>query len=362
MNRHPLPCVHLGEHLPDTFRRGIGDATMIYVCPVHGQCSPVGRPGVARCYGCYDYIPRDPHGPSAQTMHARSLVALAAAGEYPQDRYHGRGIVIAAGGDRYLASLWVTVHAIRHVGCNLPIEVWYLGAKREMPPRRQRLFHGLGCTFRDGDAHRLAAGGGPLTGWPLKIYGTLHSDFEEVMFFDADSYPVVDPTFLFDCPEYRELGAMFWPESYPGADRTLRWPAFGVEDPGNPVSIETGQYIVDKRDSWRPLNMAWWYADHYEYYFRYGYGDKGAYEVAWPATGQRYARPTDLGRWDRIAYLHTDSAGSVIIVHRCRDKFRATTGITYPMTTQHCEENIYSAWLPLEAECWRWLEELRAKL
>src|ERR1035438_10861249 len=89
-------------------------------------------------YGCYDYIPRDPHGPSAQTMHARSLVALAAAGEYPQDRYHGRGIVIAAGGDRYLASLWVTVHAIRHVGCNLPIEVWYLGAKREMPPRRQR--------------------------------------------------------------------------------------------------------------------------------------------------------------------------------------------------------------------------------
>ena len=47
--------------------------------------------------------------------------------------YRGRGVVIAGGGDRFFASLYITVRALRHVGCTLPIQVWYMGRKRKCP-------------------------------------------------------------------------------------------------------------------------------------------------------------------------------------------------------------------------------------
>src|SRR5947209_8212678 len=52
---------------------------------------------------------------------------LAALPPYPAGRFRGRGVVIAGGGPAYFPSLYVTVRAIRRVGCSLPVQVWYLG-------------------------------------------------------------------------------------------------------------------------------------------------------------------------------------------------------------------------------------------
>ena len=45
--------------------------------------------------------------------------------KYP-DKYKGKGIVICAGGIKYLTSAWVNINLLRHHNCELPIEVWYL--------------------------------------------------------------------------------------------------------------------------------------------------------------------------------------------------------------------------------------------
>ncbi len=37
----------------------------------------------------------------------------------------GRGIVTVGGGLRYIVPAWINVHQLRHMGCKLPIEMWY---------------------------------------------------------------------------------------------------------------------------------------------------------------------------------------------------------------------------------------------
>jgi hypothetical protein len=46
---------------------------------------------------------------------------------YPADRFSGRGVVIAAGGIKFQINAWVNIRMLRMLGCDLPIECWYLG-------------------------------------------------------------------------------------------------------------------------------------------------------------------------------------------------------------------------------------------
>ena len=46
---------------------------------------------------------------------------------YPEGRFQGQGIVICGGGERYFPSAWVCMNMLRDLGCELPIELWYLG-------------------------------------------------------------------------------------------------------------------------------------------------------------------------------------------------------------------------------------------
>jgi len=45
---------------------------------------------------------------------------------YPA-RYSGRGIVIPAGRLRYFPGAWVGIRLLRDLGCDLPIQICYLG-------------------------------------------------------------------------------------------------------------------------------------------------------------------------------------------------------------------------------------------
>src|SRR5262249_61278969 len=91
------------------------------------------------CETCADCLARDPFGPDSSMMRDLAEKALAAVPAYPKERYRGRGVLIASGGDRFFPSLYVTIRALRHVGCVLPVQVWYLGRNSEMPEKRRAL-------------------------------------------------------------------------------------------------------------------------------------------------------------------------------------------------------------------------------
>lgn len=57
--------------------------------------------------------------------------------------------------------------------------------------------------------------GWKLAGWAIKPFAMLMSTFREVIFIDADSFFFRDPAKLFDDPDYKKTGALFF------RDRTI---------------------------------------------------------------------------------------------------------------------------------------------
>jgi hypothetical protein len=292
-------------------------------------------------------------------MRDRAEEFLAAVPPYPKERYRGRGVVLAGGGDRFFPGLYITIRALRHFGCTLPIQVWYLGRNDEMPPTRQALLAPFEVECVDADKVRRRRPARRLDGWELKVFATLHCPFEELLFLDADSYPCRNPEFLFEQKDYEACGAIFWPDLMP-VDGRMKWPAFGIADPRRLGSVESGQFVLNKRQSWRPLNLAWFYNDHSDYYYRYCHGDKHTFEAAWTRCAQPYVMWQPKAAWVDVAIMQSGPDHAPLFVHRCRDKFRLKDH-DYTTPQYRTLPSYYSS-LPLEKECWGWLAELARRM
>ncbi len=171
----------------------------------------------------------------------------------PPSHLAGRGIVMAVGG-RFMASAWVTLSLLRNVHrCDLPIELWYLDDD-DFAPELRRRFERFDVSFVD--ARSIAAASWlPRTGWELKPFALLHSQFAEVLLLDADNIPLIDPTTLFDEPRYASYGALFWPDIRRVNPYNPIWSIVGVKPPSG-FEHETGQVVLDKRRHWAAIRLA----------------------------------------------------------------------------------------------------------
>ena len=276
--------------------------------------------------------------------------------------FAGKGIVIVGGG-RYLPCTYVTVRLLRHVGCALPVEVWHLDG--EMDEDARSLLAGLGATCVNADAlvrdrpFRFVEGHW-WKGWQLKPYAIVHSRFEEVLYLDADCYPVRDPAFLFRVREYRNKGAVFWPDlasswNLLGAGV---WKVFGVPArvPPRTPPLESGQILVSKKACWRELQLALWYNAHAPYVYRHVWGDKDTFTLAWQMLDRPFAMLHPRAGWDVHTILQYDQRGRVLFQHRCRDKFRLN-GTRFPSNPQLPGANVFNPNLAHEKECFHFLQE-----
>ncbi|KAI0446357.1 glycosyltransferase family 71 protein [Xylaria telfairii] len=125
----------------------------------------------------------------------------------------GRGIVLTAGDDQ-AQYLMTTIYTFRELGCDLPIEVMYLGDEDLGEDHRFELEALPGVTTRDVSV-MVDDKGWKLAGWAIKPFAMLMSSFREVIFIDADSFFFRDPAKLFDDPDYKKTGALFF------RDRTI---------------------------------------------------------------------------------------------------------------------------------------------
>ncbi len=241
---------------------------------------------------------------------------------YPPNRFAGRGIVICAGGRKYFTCAFVTLRALRRTGCRLPIELWHLGPGELSPPMAS-LLEPLDVRIIDALAVRRSYPVRLLAGWELKPYAVIHSSFEEVLLLDADNVPARDPSYLFDSPAFARTGAVFWPDRWrrPGDPHQLlrpsAWDACGLPFQPGP-ECESGQLLVDKRRSWRSLQVAMHLNEHSDHYYRHFYGDKDTYRLAWLLCGQPYAMPdtpVESTPGGEILFQH-DFDGRVVFQHR----------------------------------------------
>jgi FkbM family methyltransferase len=263
--------------------------------------------------------------------------AVAANYQMPQG-FRGRGIVTLGGG-KYLASAYVLCYVLRKLGCQLPIEVWYLPL--EMGQTEVTLFEKLGATCIPLAKKLKEEGREPrrMGGWEAKVWAIMYSQFREVLFLDADVVPTRDPSYLFD---QNEAGAIFWEDNLPYGwtitERAFKLARLSV--PGNSQNwrspsdyrpFESGQMLIDKSRHWKALEVTAHLCDHSDFWFpqehrgssafnAYVYGDKDLPYLAWERLRAPYRMtPACYYAGDKNsagAFMQPDFDGQTIFQHR----------------------------------------------
>jgi hypothetical protein len=259
---------------------------------------------------------------------------------FPRDRFDGRGIVICAGGQRYFTCAWILISILRHAHeTKLPIQVWHLGRK-EMSEAMQLLLEELGVEVVNAETvlHRYPA---TIAGaWPLKPYAIAHSRFQEVMFLDADTVPLVDPAELFAWEPYRQSGLLLWPDVIDLRKRNPIWTMLGLE-PRNHMSVDSGVIAVDKARCWTMLDLAMLLNEHWREAYGYLHGDKDTFLLAALLTG---ASQPAIEHRPLVAdgdLIQRNPDGDPFLQHRTGAKwklFGSNQPLIVPELTRHCEE------------------------
>jgi hypothetical protein len=133
----------------------------------------------------------------------------------------GRGLVFSAG-DNQAPFLFASIPAIRQLGCDLPIEVMYLGDQDLSQDMREQLEALPGVTTRD-LSQMVDDNGWKLAGWAGKPFAILFSSFREAIFIDADSLFLQNPEILFEDEAYRKTGALFFKDRLMMPESKKRW-------------------------------------------------------------------------------------------------------------------------------------------
>jgi len=246
--------------------------------------------------------------------------------DYPEEKFSGRGIVIPAGGEKYYIPAWVEINLLRYLGCTLPIEVWYYG-DAEMPDNVKDIFRGLqGVSLVDAEQVSKEYPARILKGWPIKPYSIIHSSFKEVLFLDADNVPVRDPEYLFDSDFYKDYGCMFWPDSemgFLGSTLSLMnseiWLILNL-DRTDQKAFESGQIVIDKSRCWRSLKLTMYFNSYSDYYYKYVYGDKDTFLMAWLLTKQPFRLMPPMLNGQGVMY-QKDHLGEILFQHRWQPKW-----------------------------------------
>ena len=267
--------------------------------------------------------------------------------EYPAARFKGRGIVICAGGVRYFTNAYVCASILRMHGCTLPIQFWHLGPD-EMTDEMRELVRHLDVECVDGYAVREQYPARILNGWELKPFAIIHSPFEEVIALDADNVALRDPACLFDTKEYRDTGAIFWPDFGRLAPTRSIWKIVDVPYRDEP-EFESGQIVVDKRRCWKALQVTMHINEYSDFYYSHIHGDKETFHLAWRKINQAYAMPARGIHALHDTMCQHDFDGNRLFQHRNLRKWQLR-GANQPIADFY-----------LEFECLQFVYELRQR-
>jgi hypothetical protein len=229
--------------------------------------------------------------------------------------FEGRGIIIAAGGP-YTESAYVVVRLLRHYGVKLPIEIWHAGHD-EISDWAREAFGPHGVSFHDVMKHCPDRPLKQMRGWPIKLAALMHSSLRELIFIDADCFPVCNIEFLFETEEYLQKKALFWPDNkrhklLPGEKI---WQYTGLSYQGD-TEFETGLLVVDKAACWKEMNLALWMNLNSDFWYQHVLGDKDTFYLSWKKLQRSYFLAPSCRRISAILTRHFWLDGKHLVDHR----------------------------------------------
>ncbi|KAJ5368257.1 uncharacterized protein N7496_008017 [Penicillium cataractarum] len=178
-----------------------------------------------------------------------------------------KGIVSTAGGT-YLPVLVISLRMLRRTGSTLPMEI-FLADEAEyeeyicdvvLPSLDAR------CIVL---SRILAAAPATIEKYQFKPFAMLFSSFEEILFLDADAFPLEKPETLFRADPFRSTGMVTWPDFWGSTVSPLFYEIVGTTAPPPSLrqSTESGEVLVSKKTHVRTLLLAtyynYWGPSHY---------------------------------------------------------------------------------------------------
>ncbi|KAJ5570256.1 uncharacterized protein N7459_009686 [Penicillium hispanicum] len=177
-----------------------------------------------------------------QQAHAEFVAAIT--GEAPQLQYipGTRGVVSTAGG-AYLPVLVISLRMLRRTGSTLPMEVFMADEDEYEDYICDVVLPSLNakCIVL---SRILAASPAQIEKYQFKPFAMLFSSFEEILFLDADAFPLEDPEDLFKGEPFRTKGLIVGTTAPP---MDLR------------QSTESGEVLLSKKTHMRTLLLATYY-------------------------------------------------------------------------------------------------------
>ena len=205
-----------------------------------------------------------------------------------------RGIVSTAGG-YYLPVFLVSLRMLRRTGTTLPVEVFLAKHEEYEPEICEKVLPELNakCVIlddvfsHDNGTHRPA---NEISKFQYKIFAILFSSFSEVLFLDADNFPLHDPTPVFTTEPFPSTGLVTWPDFWASSVSPLYYNI--SRQPPVPVSLrpttESGQLLVSKETHLQALLLSAYYnyygPSHYYALFCQGLAGKGDKDTFLPAA------------------------------------------------------------------------------
>ncbi|EEQ86655.1 alpha 1,2-mannosyltransferase [Blastomyces dermatitidis ER-3] len=275
-----------------------------------------------------------------------------------------RGVVSTAGG-KYLPVFISSLRMLRRTGSNLPVEL-FLKDRAEyessicddvIPSLNGRcvvlsdiLSASPVRTGDDGDSANDTGDQKPLVEiahYQLKIFAMLFSSFEEIVWLDADCFPLRKPEEHLDLNPFKLTGMVTWPDFWISTVSPLYYnisqqpiPSVGLR-----ASSETGQILLSKKTHPITLLLAAYY-NYYgpSHYFPLlsqgapGEGDKETFLQAASAAGEPFYATSEavtaIGHVKRKD--GTDIAGSAMVQFDPSDEYR---NYQLTLTNSHKKNN-----------------------
>ncbi|BFZ58886.1 mannosyltransferase [Savitreella phatthalungensis] len=237
-----------------------------------------------------------------------------------------RGIVVTAGG-KYLPLVAMTLRLLRRFGSKLPMEVFL-----ENPSEYESHFCQQVLPSFNARCVILAEYIDPvktktkvhLYNYQLKVFALLFSSFEEVLFLDADAWPVKDPEQLFESEPFKSTGYVLWPDFWAISPSQHFYDIIGSTMPSmyRQASSETGEILISKRMHGKSLLLsAYWNYYGPLHYYRLqsqhapGEGDKETFVAAAERLGEPFYQVSEpvspighavKGKWEGTAMVQFD--------------------------------------------------------
>ncbi|KMU79426.1 hypothetical protein CISG_07857 [Coccidioides immitis RMSCC 3703] len=211
-----------------------------------------------------------------------------------------RGIVYAAGG-KYLPVFAIGLRMLRRTGSQLPVEL-FLKDKTEYEPRIcNEVLPVLNakCVVL-ADILESAVSNSTkveVANYQLKAFAMLFSSFEDIVWIDADCFPLHKPENLLDSEPYTGTGMVTWPDFWISTVSPQYYLISQLPVP--PISLrassETGEFLISKKNHQLTLLLATYY-NYYgpSHYFSLlsqgapGEGDKETFVQAASAAGEPF--------------------------------------------------------------------------